>query len=178
MKRKRLGWGVSALLVVGVLFGLHPLQEAPSTVGVQIGEIARDFTVRTLGGQTLTLRKLRGRPVWLNFFASWCPPCRREAPTIERVARQNPGLVVIGMDLTGSEVSVDNVRRFVQTFHITYPVALDPNDVVATQYEVEVIPTSYFVDSKGVIRAVYVTEMNPAMIRAALQQAGYRLRYR
>lgn len=175
--RRRL-WLVAALVALAVLgyLGLRPVQEAPLTVGVHVGQIAPDFTLPTLSGGKVHLRQLRGHPVWLNFFASWCPPCKAEAPNIEAAARNNPKLEIIGMNLTGSEVSLNDVRGFVRKFHLTYPVAIDQNNAVANRYQVQVIPTSFFIDAHGVIRDVYTGALLPGMIRSALAKAGYSMR--
>ena len=175
---RRRPWLIPLLVILAALgyFGLRPVPKLPLTIGVGVGQIAPNFTLPTLGGGTIRLWKLRGHPVWLNFFASWCPACRREAPTIERIARGNPGLRIIGMDLAGSEVSLQSVRDFVAKYRLTYPVAIDQGNAVANRYEVDVIPVSMFIDSRGVIRTVDTGQMLPAMVRSALRTVGYEMR--
>ena len=175
---RRRAWLMALLVALAALgyYGLRPVPQPPLTIGVGVGQIAPNFTLPTLGGDTVRLWKLRGHPVWLNFFASWCPACRREAPTIERIARENPGLRVVGMDLTGSEISLQSVRDYVHKYRLTYPVAIDHGNTVANRYEVDVIPVSMFIDSRGVIRSVDTGQMLPAMVRSALRTVGYQVR--
>lgn len=168
---------VGAFVVILALgyFGLRPVAKAPRTVGVQVGQIAPDFTLPTLNGGRIHLRALRGHPVMLNFFASWCVPCQEEAPELERVSRVVPGLRLVGVDLYGSEVALKPVQDFVAKFHLTYPLALDANNTVANRYQVAFAPTTFFIDSQGVIQEVQSARLTQGDIRQALERIGARL---
>ncbi len=165
----------AVLVVIGLLvWGLTPVPHAPLTVGTQVGQIAPDFTLQRLDGKgSVRLWSLRGKPVWLNFFASWCPPCNAEAYDLAQTAKKNPGLALIGVDLTASESSLAKVDDFVQQYGIAYPVLLDQNNSVANRYGVQAIPTSFFIDRQGVIRAEVSLPLYPALITKYLRKIGY-----
>lgn len=177
MRRYRVAFGAffAVLVVVGLLvWGLRPVPRAPLTVGTQVGQLAPDFKLQRLDGNgSIRLWSLRGHPVWINFFASWCPPCQAEAPDLAATAQHSPGLYVVGIDLTGSETAITNVDAFVRRYGIGYPVLLDPNNVVANRFGVQYIPTSFFVDSQGVIQAEVSLPLYPALIRKYLRKIDY-----
>lgn len=180
MRRYKLGILAffSALLVLGLLgllvWGLRPVPHAPLTIGTQVGQIAPDFTLQRLNGSgTVRLWSLRGEPVWLNFFASWCPPCNAEAYDLAQTAKKSRGLHVVGVDLTASESSLAKVDAFVAQYGISYPVLLDRSGSVANRYGVQAIPTSFFIDRQGVIRAEVSLPLYPALIKKYLQKIDY-----
>jgi peroxiredoxin len=120
------------------------------------GRAGPDFLLEALGGGTLRLSDLQGKAVLLNFWATWCGPCRQEVPHLvdayERYGEQ--GLVVLGVDLQEPNTKV---QRFVDEFGITYPVAFDRDGEVADTWRVggpvnQGLPTSYFIDATGVVR--------------------------
>lgn len=121
------------------------------------GFSAPDFTLDLLGGGEVTLSDLRGKPVVLNIWATWCGPCREEMPAIEKVYRsyKDLGLTVIGLNLT-SQDSERAVTAFVQELDLTFPIALDRDGSVGNRYQLMGLPTTFFIDSQGVIQSVVV----------------------
>lgn len=121
------------------------------------GFTAPDFTLDLLGGGEVTLSELRGNPVVLNIWATWCGPCREEMPAIEKVYRsyKELGLTVIGLNVT-SQDSEQAVSDFVQELELTFPIALDRDGSVGNRYQLMGLPTTYFIDSQGVIQSVVV----------------------
>lgn len=135
------------------------------------GFSAPDFTLDLLGGGQVTLSDLRGKVVLVNFWASWCPPCRAEMPAIEKVYRSfKPlGLEVLAVNVTNqdSETAAD---AFARNLGLTFPIPLDRSGDVSARYTLRGLPSSYFIDREGVIRSVVVGgPMNEALIQTKLE---------
>jgi len=128
--------------------GSAALKVAPPPV-LAHGAPAPAFSLPALGGGTpVSLAAHRGRPVMVNFFASWCPDCRQELGAVATVARRTGGHVaVIGVD--SNETSPAAAESLLAAAHATYPVAVDANASVATRYLVAALPVTYFVDAEG-----------------------------
>ncbi|BAS27267.1 TlpA family protein disulfide reductase [Limnochorda pilosa] len=113
------------------------------------GYPAPDLTLELLDGGTFTLSANRGKVVLVNFWATWCPPCREEMPELERLHREEAGRVlVVGVDAMEDP---ETVRRFIEAEGYTYPVALDPKGEALAAYLTRAIPTSFFVTPDGFI---------------------------
>ncbi len=133
------------------------------TQGLQLGQRAPDFTgmngdqevrLTNLDGREIHLADFSGKPVWVVFWATWCPPCQQETPDIRAVyeAYRDAGLVVVAVDV---QEDVDTVRRYVQTYGLGYHVGLDTYAAIMKTYGVFGLPTHYFIDRQGVIRDRY-----------------------
>jgi peroxiredoxin len=111
---------------------------------------APDFALRTLDGGTVRLPEFRGRVVFLNFWATWCVPCREEMPAIQALAGEleKQGLVVLAVNY---EESPETVRAFIRETGLTLRVLLDPDGAVARRYRVAGLPASFFVDRRGAL---------------------------
>jgi len=116
---------------------------------------APDFTLQDLSGKHVHLGDLKGSVVLVEFWATWCPPCRESIPGMERLhkAYRDKGLVVLGVSLDTS--GVDSVRSFVRESGISYPI-LQGSDEVASKYMVRAIPTMFLVNKDGVIARQYL----------------------
>lgn len=119
-------------------------------VGLEVGNRAPDFELQTLNGENVKLSDFRGKRVMLNFWASWCGPCRDEMPDLEKFY-QDKDIEILAVNLTDSEVSLDNVKNFRDEFGLTFPILLDTDLIVATMYQIQPIPTTYMIDSNGII---------------------------
>jgi len=113
--------------------------------------LAPDFTLKTLDGQEITLSKLRGKVVLLDFWATWCGPCKESIPHLVQIYKtyQQKELEIIGMNVDRGDVS--GVHRFVKSMDIPYPVIITP-DEVGRSYGVAGIPTTILIDKQGKIR--------------------------
>jgi len=125
-----------------------------------VGRPAPDFTLSTLDGAEVTLSDLRGKPVLINFWASWCPPCRLEMPELIRIyeAHKDEDFVILGVDLTFQDAIAD-VEAFVEEFNMTFPVLLDKTGEVGRSYRLLGIPMSVFIDRQGIIRRIHIGAM-------------------
>jgi peroxiredoxin len=128
--------------------------QAP-TVGSAPGQLAFDFSLSDVNGQRIKLSDLHGHPVVINFWATWCPPCRQEAPALQAAYQRyrDRGVIWLGVDL---REDAKEVLKFASQFSLTYPLLLDGDGVVSDRYQVRGIPTTVFLDTEGVIRARHV----------------------
>lgn len=128
-----------------------------------VGHYPPDFTLNTLEGEPIKLSELRGRPVWVNFWATWCPPCRAEMPEMkQKYARfKAKGLVIVGVD---SGESPDTVKQFVTSNGFDWTFVLDSAQTTGQQYFVTGIPTHLFVGRDGVIKAIQVGGLPASMM--------------
>jgi peroxiredoxin len=133
--------------------------------GPVVGQPAPDFTLKTLDGQTVTLSDLRGQPVVINFWASWCAPCRLEMPALQQAyeARRAEGLVILAVNLTAQD-RLAEVKTFVEELDLTMPILLDESGAVSELYRLLGLPTSIFVDGNGVIQRIHLGPMVEAQI--------------
>lgn len=147
-----------------------PAYNAPPSP--RIGFAAPDFTLETLSGETLTLSDLRGQPVMLNIWASWCLPCRVEMPAIERVYQRHraDGLVVVGLNVTAQD-SEAAARAFAEEFGLTFPIVLDRDGRASAQYDLLGLPSTYFIDREGIVRDVIIGgPMSEALMLATIDE--------
>lgn len=122
--------------------GGHPL----------IGKEAPEIDLLTIDGEQVTLSGLRGQPILINFWATWCPPCREEFPLMvaAREEHADDGLEILGVM---HQDFADGAREFAKDMGATWPILDDPDDVAYDDYLVAGLPTSYFVDADGIVRA-------------------------
>ncbi|MFZ3587795.1 TlpA family protein disulfide reductase [Bacillus sp. DJP31] len=124
--------------------------------GPLLNKQAPDFTLETLDGKDVTLSELKGKKVFINFWASWCPPCLKEMPEIQAFSDQNPDIIVLAVDFRNTEKSDEAVQEYITENKYTFPVLLDRTGSVGNAYKVLTLPTSYFVNTKGVIQYKYI----------------------
>jgi len=141
----------------------------PSAQG--LGAVAPDFSLKTLAGDTVSLSHLRGRPVFLNFWATWCKPCRGEMTDIIAAydAHHTAGLEVVAINLTDQERMKD-VRTFVHDLQLPFPVLLDEKGKVRKTYRLRGVPTSVFIDTLGVVRLVNIGPITRENIQRGLAE--------
>ncbi|MEO0116762.1 MAG: TlpA disulfide reductase family protein [candidate division WOR-3 bacterium] len=132
-------------------------------------EPSKDFTLPTLAGENITLSKLKGKVVLLDFWATWCPPCRRAIPELVKIYEEykNRNFLVLGIGLDEKT----DLLKVQEELNITYPILIG-NDKVAKQYEIEAIPTLILLDKKGKtqLRKVGFSEEEMAEIKNKIEE--------
>ena len=139
--------------------------ESEVQFGASKGDTAYDFYLEDMDGNFVSLSDFRGKKVFLNFWASWCPPCRVEMPHLQEFAEENEDVVVLGVNVTSSESSLDNVKGFVDEFGLTFPNLYGTDDITYLYY-VESLPTSYFIDSNGVVNESVIGPVTKDILEA------------
>ncbi len=131
------------------------------------GEMAPNFTLMTPGGDEVELNEFQGRPVVLNFWTSWCGPCRMEMPDFQEVHQtySEAGLVILGVNV---EETSGTVTNYADELGLTFTLLLDSKGSVSESYQIRAFPTTFFLDTSGVIRHVQVGTMAKADIEHAL----------
>lgn len=154
-KREWIVFTAISLLFLGLplaLVNVGQSQAAPGT-GLQVGYLAPDFVLPSLDGNMVRLSDFRGKKaVFINFWATWCPPCRLEMPTMEKAYQEykGQGLEILAVSIDVGPKSV--VREFMQEYGLTFPVLMDPESEVMYLYRIFSIPASFLIDKKGIIR--------------------------
>lgn len=140
--------------VIWLTFSREPQQSDPAnlTVAPAPGHLAPDFTLATLDGGEIQLSQLRGKPVVINFWATWCGPCRQETPQFQSFyERFSDDVILLGIN---QREGLDQINAFVEEFGMTYPVLLDQDGTVYDDYQVFGLPTTWFVNPDGVLVSV------------------------
>ncbi len=152
--------------------GRQPGPPEPSKLppAPEVSRLAPDFTLADLEGNQLRLSDLRGKVVFINFWATWCPPCRAEMPEIEAIHQEykTEGVVVIGVDILET---ASDVRQFVKQGGYNWTFVLDTTGEVTASYNIAAIPTSFFIDREGIIRAVNIGAMTKRAMETKLAEA-------
>ena len=169
------------LIVIAVVFILAALlslltllpSATSSSGGVPVGTAAPEFVLPVYGGGgigMIDLHALRGHPVLINFWSESCPPCRLEMPFLERTYTQAHGaFTLLGVNQADPK---EDIAPFGKEFKITYPLLFDPGGKVNAAYGVTAIPTTYFIDSNGIVRSVFVTQLSPKTMQQGLASVG------
>jgi thiol-disulfide isomerase/thioredoxin len=142
----------------------------PTPRKAKIGSLAPDFRGRDLSGNEVTLSSRRGRPVVLTFFASWCNPCEKEMPSLQRILDEQPGrLAVLGVNYRDID---DDTRAFVQRLGVRFPAVIEDtaDNPIAARYDVHEMPDTIFIDAKGVVRDRTWGPLSDSELRAAVDR--------
>lgn len=146
-----------------------------SSVQEQAAKMAPTFALEQLQtGQTVTLNNLlaSGRPVILNAFASWCPPCNAEAPELQALYQQYKGKVTfVGVDITDGD-TLSGLKSFIKKHGVTYPVLLDRQDMFANAYGIVALPTTYIISPDGKVLARHQGAFTSTQAKALFQSAA------
>jgi cytochrome c biogenesis protein CcmG/thiol:disulfide interchange protein DsbE len=169
--------GIIALLagVFGLLV-LQPSATQQSIAGVAIGTEAPNFTLQVYGGSgigtAVNLSALRGHPVILNFWSESCTPCLQEVPYLEQFYSQYGAqrqFALLGINQADPK---DDIAKFGDEYHVTYPLLFDKGGIINANYAVTAIPTTYFIDSRGIVRSAIVQPLTPQTMQQGLSSVG------
>ncbi len=167
---------IAMIAVIGVLWILVTAPQRQSraqsnnadsqTIAPVVGAIAPDFVLQTPAGKTVKLSDFRGKGVLVNFWATWCIPCRSEMPTMQAMyaSKRDQGFEIVAVNMSEG---TNKVSAFSDEYGLTFPIVIDAS-TTANAYRVVNIPSSFFVDANGVIRAVYVGPMSRSVMNASL----------
>ena len=162
----------AALVAVIGYTMLRPSHNA-TTGGPLIGKAAPAFTLTSLDGVPVSLEQLRGRPVVLNFWASWCGPCREEAPMFRELAAKQGGASDVAiLGILFQETSEKNARDFIQEYGLAYPNLRDPGIDTGVNYGVSGIPETVFIDREGVVQYMDRGGLTRERLNAGLDTIG------
>jgi cytochrome c biogenesis protein CcmG, thiol:disulfide interchange protein DsbE len=153
---------VAAVLPILLLAGWATLLVAEQAApGARIGEAAPDFALADLDGQPVSLADLRGRPVIVNFWASWCAPCVEEFPLLARALDEHAadGLAIVGIVYRDRS---EDARAFMDRMGARWPAAIDPGEVVAGSYGVFGPPESFFINRDGIVAGRQIGQLSAA----------------
>ncbi|NDJ35143.1 MAG: TlpA family protein disulfide reductase [Chloroflexi bacterium] len=128
---------------------------------VRVGETAPDFTAETLGGDPVTLSGLGGQVVAVNFWATWCVPCRTEMPALQAASEANDNLTIVAVNVGERERPVS---EFVDELGLTFTIALDPSEDISNLYGVRGLPVTVWIDPDGMVRFEHIGGLTAAQI--------------
>ncbi|MFD1444807.1 thiol-disulfide oxidoreductase ResA [Thermoactinomyces vulgaris] len=152
------------VMVVLIGYALYQAVTQDSKSRLQEGEPAPNFTLATLDGKTVQLSDYRGKAVLLNFWGTWCEPCRTEMPALQNAYDQykDQGFEVLAVNIAETDVAVSS---FVEQYQLNFPVLLDRNREVTELYGIVPIPSSFFIDKEGKIRKIVEGPLNLDQLR-------------
>jgi len=147
--------------------GLKAGQQAPEMT-VDLGD-GSTYQLKDLDGNPVRLADLRGKVVWLNFFASWCPPCQQETPILRTLSDtyRDRGLEVVGISV--QETTASDVKAYADRYRLRYPIGFDGSGNVLREYRVFALPTQFFLDTNGVIQQVVSGPVDEQGARALIE---------
>jgi len=161
-----IGWGILAPSLTPRETGSGTGRQRAPERGLPIG----DFELTRLDGEKVRLSDFRGMPVVINFWASWCEPCKKEMPVFQAVFSERPEEFVILA--VNPEEDRETAEDFAESVGLTFPILLDENKEMQKQLMVRGLPTTFFVDAEGVLRAQHVGELNRQLFTDYLAKIG------
>lgn len=128
-----------------------------------------DFKTKTITDNDFSLSEIKGKKILLNFWATWCPPCREEMPDLQRISSEFDDVEVIAVNLTDQD-SIENIKDFIDEYNFDFTIPLDKSGDIAKMYNIIAIPTTYTIDSNGKVNNTVLGEMNYDMMVEEINQ--------
>ncbi len=153
---------ILGVLLLALVFAVYSsLEKDPNAV--KVGREAPNFSLEQLNGSPITLADLRGKGVVLNFWGTWCEPCKAEMPALQKQydAYKDKGLVIIGVNIGESPITIE---PFLKQHGVNFPILLDRKSQITKLYRIGPIPTTFFIDAEGEVQEIFIGQMNEAMI--------------
>lgn len=139
-------------------------------IGPSVGSIAPDFKLESLSGEKISLSQFKGTPILINFWATWCVPCKAEMPTIQmRYGESRPNLIVLAVNFDEPK---ERVQSYIEELGLTFDVLLDPGGLVQKLYRIRGYPSTYIIDRDGIIQAEHIGLMTTNQLDDYLTQVG------
>jgi len=146
--------------------------EAALSKGVEKGMLAPNFELLDMAGNPVQLTDFRGKTVFVNFWATWCPPCRVEMPHMQQLYENysDQDVVILGVNVTLTEKTFEGIQDFINKEKLTFPIVLDEEGDITYQYQIMAYPTTYVLDGSGVIQEKFRGAINYEMMEDALSR--------
>jgi cytochrome c biogenesis protein CcmG, thiol:disulfide interchange protein DsbE len=175
-------WTIFSLLLLTACTGwivwtsfAYPTTTNGFTPAPRQGFLAPDFELEAITGDSIRLSRQQGKAVLVNFWASWCPPCKAEMPAIQKIFEQysDQGLVVLGVNATNQDTS-SAAEAFAQNEGLNFPILLDDSGGAGKLYQVHALPSTFFIDRRGIIQQVVIGgPISEAQLRAEIEKILY-----
>ena len=183
MHRARIGprqlLAIAVVVAIGALFAWRELggeaasdsvlDVAEAALKVEVGERAPNFTLATPDGGELQLSDFAGQAVVLNFWATWCAPCRAEMPALQQIADEHAATAELTVVAVNLMESADAVRSFAEELGLSFPMVLDQDGVLAERYGLIGLPGTFFIDAGGVLRARVLGQLHGDLLSDGLE---------
>ncbi|MCL4560412.1 MAG: TlpA family protein disulfide reductase [Chloroflexi bacterium] len=158
--------GIGHVNPVGMVAGFFPA----STDQIRVGAHAPIFATSTLDNQSVNLQQALGKPVLINFWATWCPPCREEMPLLNDASvKYASELTVIGVNV---DEPVSSVQNYISQMKISFPIWMDPGGAISDRYLVDAFPTTFILDKNGIIQILKIGAFTQDELDNDLEKVG------
>lgn len=160
---------ILALMVVAIVFTIYTNLTKERTALLQVGDDAPDFALVDMNGEKHQLSDYKGQGVFLNFWGTWCKPCEREFPIMDKQYQvyRDQGLEILAVNIGESDFAV---QKFIDRKELTFPVLIDDNKSVMETYKINPLPTTLLINPEGKIEKVITGEMSEEMIKEYMEQ--------
>lgn len=159
---------ILGVLLVALVFALYSsFVKDPNAV--KVGKTAPNFSLERLDGGELALSDLRGKGVVLNFWGTWCEPCKAEMPALQKKYEtyKNQGLEVVGVNIGESPITVE---PFIKQYGVDFPIVLDRKSQITKLYRIGPIPTTFFISPEGKVEEIFIGQLNEALIASKVEK--------
>ncbi len=163
------------IILLNIFISLILFERSPlAATSLQKGSVAPDFTLQSLTGKPISLSDYRGKIVILNFWASWCSPCKEEMPAFQSFHEKynNKGATILSINVTHRDRNRKQLLQFIKNNDLTFPILLDEKGKVTEMYQILIIPTTFVIDQKGMIQNKVLGPLNEAQIQNLLGEAN------